>query len=261
MELLFTNRGIRQVAYEGYLYHKNKMIASGITYWECVQRRDGDGCKRRFVISADDTLLRVAIEHSHPPTPDKIEGIRSRAGMKRTAHNTNEKTHNILITHLVGLSQETLSQLPNSETLKRDIRRQRRPNHPPVPAANCKQFVLPQPYTVTNAGERFLLYDNREDRLLLFGTDRSIAHLAQCNHWFMDGTFKTSPLQSTQVYSIHGFSEGQNIACAYALLPDKRAILPCAKLAIFSMATISVNITIFPWVLWVIVSYCASFPG
>ena len=32
------------------------------------QRRDGDGCKGRIVISADDTLLRVAIEHSYPPT-------------------------------------------------------------------------------------------------------------------------------------------------------------------------------------------------
>ena len=111
MEFLLTNRGSRQVAYEGYLYHKNKTLASGITYWECVQRRDGDGCKGRIVISDDDTLLRVAIEHSHPPTPDKIEGIRSRAGMKRTSHNTNEKTHNILITHLVGLSQEALSKL------------------------------------------------------------------------------------------------------------------------------------------------------
>ena len=74
-------------------------LANGITYWECVQRRVGDGCKGRIVISADDTLLRVAIEHSHPSTTDKIEGIRSRAGMERTAHNTNEKTHNILITH------------------------------------------------------------------------------------------------------------------------------------------------------------------
>ena len=30
----------------------------------------------RVVISADDKLLHVAIERSHPPTPDKIEGIR-----------------------------------------------------------------------------------------------------------------------------------------------------------------------------------------
>ena len=37
MEFLLTNRGSRQVAYEGYLYHKNKTLASGITYWECVQ--------------------------------------------------------------------------------------------------------------------------------------------------------------------------------------------------------------------------------
>ena len=82
--------------------------------------------------------------------------------------------------------------------------------------------MLPQPHTVTNAGGK-ISDNNREDRLLLFGTDRSIDHLAQCNHWFMDGAFKTSPLQFTQLYSIHGFSEGRNIACAYALLPGMRA--------------------------------------
>ena len=135
--------------------------------------------------------------------------------MKRTAHNTAERTQNILATHLQGLPQETLAQMPNSETLKRDIRRQRRPGHPPVPDANNTEFALPQEYTVTSIGERFLFYDNeRQDRILLFGTQRSIDYLGECSHWFMDGTFKTSPRQFIQLYSVHGFNEGRNIACA-----------------------------------------------
>ena len=69
--------------------------------------------------------------------------VRSRAGMKRTAQNTAERTQNILTTHIQGLPQETFEQMHNSETLKRDIRRQRRPDHPPVPDANNTQFALP----------------------------------------------------------------------------------------------------------------------
>ena len=44
--------------------------------------------------------------------PEKIEVVRSRAGMKRTDHNTAERTQNILTTHLQGLPQETLAQIP-----------------------------------------------------------------------------------------------------------------------------------------------------
>ena len=38
----------------------------------------------------------------------------------------------------------------------------------------------------------------------------------------MDGTFKFSPLQFTQLYTIHGLSSGRNVVGAYALLPDER---------------------------------------
>ena len=38
----------------------------------------------------------------------------------------------------------------------------------------------------------------------------------------MDVTFKSSPLQFTQLYTIHGLSAGRNVVGAYALLPDKR---------------------------------------
>ena len=192
MEFILTTRGSCQVVHNGYLYQKNKTLASGLTYWECTWRRSGDGCKGRIVIVPDDTFLRKA---------EKIEIVPSRAGMKRTAQNTTERTQNILTTNIQGWQQETLAQMPNSKTLKWDIQRQRRPDNPPVPDANNTQFALRQPYTVISTGERFLFYDNqRHDMILLFGTQRSIDHLGECRHWFMDRTFKTSPGQFIQVY-------------------------------------------------------------
>ena len=58
------------------LYQRNKTLASGLTCWECTQRRSGDGCKGRIVTAPDDTFLRIAIDHTHPPTPEKIEVLR-----------------------------------------------------------------------------------------------------------------------------------------------------------------------------------------
>ena len=164
------------------------------------------------------------MEHSHPPNPERVEVVKSRAGMKRAARNTAEKTHNILTENIAGLSDETLAQMTKPETLRRDIRRHKRPNQPPVPVVNNTLFALPPQYTLSSTGNNFLLYDNNiQDRLLLFGTQQSIDFLENCGHWFMDGTFNASPLQFAQIYTIHGFNNGRNIPCVYALLPNKRA--------------------------------------
>ena len=76
-------------------------------------------------------------------------------------------------------------------------------------------------HTHTSTGDQFLLYDNqRRDRMLIFGTQRFVDY---CEHWFMDGTISSAPLQFAQLYTIHGYRQASNIVCAYALLPNKAA--------------------------------------
>ena len=114
--------------------------------------------------------------------------------------------------------------------------------------------MLPQPYTVTNAGERFLLYDNdREDRLLLFGTDRSIDHLARMGHLRLP---HFSPHKCTV------FMGFQKVGILHVLtlcfLISGLIRTPLCKTCHFHHGHFSVNITIFPWVLWVIVCHYGS---
>ena len=130
------------------------------------------------------------MEHSHPTNPERVEVVKSRAGMKRAATNTAEKMQNILTGNISGLSDGTLAQMAKPETLRRDIRRHRSPNQPLVPAVNNTLFALPTQYTLSSTGDNFLLYDNHiQDRLLVFGAQRSIDFLEHCDHWFMDRTF------------------------------------------------------------------------
>ena len=35
------------------------------------------------------------------------------------------------------------------------------------------------------------------------------------DNWIMDGTFKSSPVQFTQLYTIHGLSAGRNVVGSY----------------------------------------------
>ena len=225
MEFIETTKGSRQLCKDGYLYNKTKNLTNRHTYWECIQRRSGIGCKVKITLDAGDRFVAQAHVHSHDPDPEQLPVVKASAGMKRAAKDTAEKTQNIIALNVEGLNEDTLARLSNVETLRRDVRCNRNAIHPIVPDAQEKLFIVPPNYMVNALGQQFLIYDNqRQDRILLFSTPESLRFLANADNWFMGGTFKFSPLQFTQLYTIHGLSSGRNVVGAYALLPDKRMV-------------------------------------
>ncbi|PIK37089.1 hypothetical protein BSL78_26080 [Apostichopus japonicus] len=134
-----------------------------------------------------------------------------------------DRTRNVVARGIADLSPQACAQLPSIDVMSRDVRRQRQTNDPPVPAPDDKLFDIPDEFRSTNDGRLFLRYDNgRDDRILLFATQRSMDFLSTCHHWFMDGTFKSSPPQFAQIYTVHRLRRGRNIPTAYALLPNRR---------------------------------------
>ena len=69
-----------------------------------------------------------------------------------------------------------------------------------------------------------LLFDSGpgNDRIVIFSTTRNLKLMCECDNWFADGTFKTSPPLFSQVYIIHGFKENNVIPTVYVLLNSKR---------------------------------------
>ena len=70
---------------------------------------------------------------SHDPDPERLSVVKARAGMKRAAHDTAEKTQNIIALNVEGLNEDTLARLRNVETLRRDVGRNCNAIHPIVP--------------------------------------------------------------------------------------------------------------------------------
>ena len=96
-----------------------------------------------------------------------------------------------------NLSAPALSQLPERENLKRAMRRRRRRDLPANPKSIEYLGVIPNRYTTTLVGERFLIYDSADDpdvsgRILVFSTRRNLEILARIPVWFLDGTFKVT---------------------------------------------------------------------
>jgi len=57
--------------------------------------------------------------------------------------------------------------------------------------------------------------------MLIFGTHDNIRLLETTAHWFLDGTFKTSPALFVQLYTVHALVNRRTIPCVYALLQNK----------------------------------------
>ena len=78
-----------------------------------------------------DTILSGPTEHCHAPKPDLVPVLELNNKIKTRAVETEESPSTILLSAIGSFPLNAASQLPQSETLSRSIRRQRQ-----VPPAN-----------------------------------------------------------------------------------------------------------------------------
>lgn len=123
-----------------------------------------------------------------------------------------------------------VTEIPAQATTKRTLQRQRcKSQGNQTEPENREDVVLDEDLLKMNDGSSFLLADDNSlgERILIFSGNIGREGLNNCEDFLMDGTFKSSSKQFSQIYSIHadfGSSEEEtNIyPVAFALLPDKK---------------------------------------
>lgn len=134
--------------------------------------------------------------------------------MKERAKATSESTRKIAQDELrAASSSAVIEALPSYQLTSKAIRLARRKgNNQMVLPQQLLQLDLKDRNIVGLNNEPFLLYDNSKfdkkkqllSRTVVFATNSDVAQLANCEHWYMDGTFATCPQLFTQYYTIHG---------------------------------------------------------
>ena len=158
------------------------------------------------------------------PDAAKIGSRRVLSHIKERSITTMEATHQIIASSTAGVSSAVVGQLPPVPYMKRTIQRFRQGVQVPLAIPNTlHELTLPQKYTETLTGVPFLLYDSGpgNDRILLFSTQRNLDLMAQCRHWFADGTFKTAPPLFNQLYTIHAVKYYNVIPTVFVLMPNR----------------------------------------
>lgn len=208
MALHFINseKGKRMLVVDNYIFHRHKGTEEK-EFWRCSDR----SCKSRCQTS-NGVIVKQPTEHSEASSSAKVEVAQIRSTLKERAKETEEPGRNLVKTATQNLHPTTQATLPREKSLKRTIRAYRQ-------VKSQDGSGLTDGLRETTNGQPFLRH---EENFLLFAADRDLDFLVSCSIWFADGTFKVSPAQYTQLYTIHGTRNGIHIPCAFALLPDKR---------------------------------------
>ncbi|KHJ43480.1 FLYWCH zinc finger domain protein [Trichuris suis] len=121
-----SERNREKLFHDGYMYTFDKFdYSKTIKFWRC-DKRYSLGCKARIHTSiVTNEVINQVNDHSHGSDPAKIEVAAFRANVKRRAAETQDTPAEIIKEAYECISPEVKRQLPNSDALKKIIKRKR----------------------------------------------------------------------------------------------------------------------------------------
>ena len=162
----------------------------------------------------------------HVGSNSEISVVKAKAALKTKAVNSSIPPAAIYAEVIAESDEGTRMFLPEESNLKRSIRRNRQPIHPPEPNT-LQELTINGDYALTKGAvpQRFLLYDNgrgARNRIIAFATDDDVRLMANSQTYMMDGNFKMSPKNFLQLYVIHvPLGPHNSVPVVYAFMEQK----------------------------------------
>ncbi|CAF1012757.1 unnamed protein product [Brachionus calyciflorus] len=154
--------------------------------------------------------------------------------MKKNVHTNRSKTlrecYNEAQRNFVTLSipeRVIAAYFPTFNKISGTLNKIRSSNKPSIPE-DFTHFEKSGDYTRTKNHQEFLCYEkkSKERRIIIFVQNAALQMLSESTNWFMDGTFKCSPKQFVQMYTIHAESDKTTFPCVYIFAQKKRENIP-----------------------------------
>lgn len=148
--------------------------------------------------------------HLHDPDSRKIEKkIVMNKIAKLAKEQPDKHPQHVIDESMHDVKDATKAKIPSSQQLKHKINRIRSIANVPKNPKDLSELNFTDEMINTAKGESFLLYDSGayeevQERIVIFATQKNIDFLAQCTEIYMDGTFSVTPPLFTQLYTIHG---------------------------------------------------------
>ena len=119
------------------------------------------------------------------------------------------------------------AKMPAYKSMSSGLQKRRMKEVPVIPKVFTKLEIAGK-YALTLNGKQFLRYYNKSElnRIIMFADSQALKTLSNSVQWFMDGTFKSAPIQLLQLFTIHALVKTQTnsttFPCVYVLTKKKK---------------------------------------
>lgn len=217
MEYVLSNKNKKFKIFDGYTFRVEKTIENTM-YLRCTEHH----CKSRMIIKSE-SITKGPSDHSHVADASKLHARIVVEKMKNEAIHSQQLPQQII--SATQIPAGVVGAMPSVSSIKNTLRRIRKRNDcVPTDPKSLFDLDIPEQFKKTKNGAQFLLHDSgpSNNRIIIFSTHDNLDIMDNYSDWFADGTFKTSPLIFSQVYTIHVLiKENIIIPTIYALLPNK----------------------------------------
>ena len=184
MSIIKSSKNQDQLLLDGYCYRRAK---TSETIWRCGRNNCADS------VCFDDMKYVTVTNHNHAPNPDQTISNEFKSKISKNAAISHYPPRRIIHEVLLSINKNDGTAVPNYSSAQRTIERKRKRNDLPLPTPKSfRDICIPDELKITNAGERFLLYDNGDvdHRMIILSSDDDLDRLSNSEHWHCDGTFK-----------------------------------------------------------------------
>lgn len=213
-KIIVSNKGRQKIAFEGYFYNY-KEITMGKIIWRCNKR----GCTSLLKTNVAYLLLEIT-EHNHLQDDLKFNRVLFAAAAKKRALDTSETARDIVY----NISKEiNYSAYIKPREIRDLVNKTRKINDFTID----KHYDIPFELQNTSRGRKFLQFDSGmfdENRIVIFSTEENIDHFHHSKTIVIDGTFKSSPSNFEQLFTVQCVIRGKFLPLIYCFMTKKNEI-------------------------------------
>ena len=215
LRLTETSKGKPAILFENFLYRLKKETAK-TKIWQCVKK----DCTGKLTTNLEtDEILHGSTDHNHDADIEKTQVQLLRQACKRKAEDDlTERPRKILITEAGKTETDYVSQ-QSINKVRKAMWRQRRKTHPALP--KTRQEALAALSGIQPKRSTTVIDTDEEHELAWMYSSTSVEYIKDVQFLFGDGTFKSSPKQFYQIYTIFGYKDKHYIPIVFFLLPGK----------------------------------------
>ena len=214
------------------IYYNHRVNADNI-YWRCIYSKKAAHCKGSVKIDGGEAVIAQVPHNDHEPlTAKEVEVLKFKITVKdrcqteaaTTKKIYSEETKSLVAKHSLT-NAEVAKLAPSYRRMASCLQKRRAKTRPRLPNA-IKEIKLVDPkYTMTSGGtSKYLVFNSKNNKILLFCSPDGFACLADSTCWHGDGTFHVASKYFYQLYIIQAWFKNRMIPCAFALMHRRRAV-------------------------------------